>query len=62
MKRLVLVATSIAALASSLPAFAGSDWSVIERASAAKRADMQQAAESAAVMQKCQTMMMRQSE
>jgi len=62
MKKIFLAAAGIAALASSLPVLAGPDWYVIEKARAANRAEMQhKAADSAAMMEKCQIMMQRQA-
>ncbi len=59
MKKIILAAAGITALASSLSVLAGPDWSVIEKAREAKRAETQQhkAADSAAMMQMCQSMM-----
>lgn len=45
MKTIVLALLSVTTLAASLPAFAGPDWSVIERARAQKQAQAKQQAQ-----------------
>ncbi|MGE8368487.1 hypothetical protein ACU4GI_09485 [Cupriavidus basilensis] len=45
MKTIVLALLSVTALASSLPALAGPDWTVIERARAQKQAQAKQQAQ-----------------
>ena len=45
MKTIVLALLSVTVLASSLPAFAGPDWTVIERARAQKQAQAKQQAQ-----------------
>ena len=67
MKKLILAAAGVTALISSLSALAGPDWTVIEKARAAQKAEahaaqMQQpmTGDRAAMMKACQEMMQQQ--
>lgn len=51
MKPIMLALLSVTALACSLPAFAGPDWTVIERARAQKQAQAKQQAQIACALQ-----------
>jgi hypothetical protein len=59
MKKTTLAIAGLTVFSSSLAAFAGPDWQVIEKARAAQRAEAHQpkAGDSAAMMQMCQSMM-----
>ncbi|WKZ88713.1 hypothetical protein N5B55_24350 (plasmid) [Ralstonia pickettii] len=62
MKTTILITASLAALLSSLPALAGPDWQIIEKAREAKLAQIrapqaQKAGDPASMAQMCQNMM-----
>ncbi len=54
MKTIVLALMSVTVLASSLPAFAGPDWAVIERARAQKQAQAKQQAQTPCALKSSQ--------